>query len=491
MADSGARPPVSVAVALPTRGLIHSRTIESVMRALDHAERLGVAARVNGGWLCIAHGLPIPESHERATDLAMQTGAEVVLFAEDDNVWPEIAVVELLATLEQTGAGMAAINYPVGTRGTRWTSVYRENGEVLFCGFGITAIRADVFRRLERPWYPMDRWYGRIPVEGGGTRLGFIDRPWPTDKAGRKVNGGIDVAFGIRVREDAGYTIAEVPHLVGAQLRVVKMGAASGSGLNEEPHRVEVWDTIDADQRAFQAQDLDRFDIRAIWHAWKVGFRTFGPWKSQFWLGDQPFGGTYDAMHDERIVLARDTFRDARTVLELGAFEGGHTAAIARWADRVVGVEGRPENAAKARWILGTMEATNAEIVEADLEAMRLADLGSFDLVVALGVLYHVREPVKLIAKMADAAPNAVIWTHVSPTDERFEYAEFGHADPLSGLSETSVWLPRDELLAALHERYATVEIADEWHPGEYPATSASFMNTTMPSMTIIAKGAR
>ncbi len=491
----------SVAVLTPTRGRIQSRTVESVHAAVRRAEADG-AVRMVEDWWKWAHGLPIPAAHEHVTEQAMATDADLFLFVEDDNILPVAALTACVETLAaHPEAGVAAVDYPVGSRGVRWDSIYRERGEVLFSGLGITLIRRAVFERLPRPWFDLSRWYGRICDTCGNPRvnermrglratacrctgtpsssLALIDLPFPPG------TGGVDVAFSIRVRE-LGFTIEQVPKMIGAQIRITGGGAASGSGNNESPERVEIWDTIDASQKYFQVNDYDRFDMRARWAEWQRGIQRLAPWKTGWWFGDKYFGGPFDAMHDPRVVMAREAFGFPERVLELGSLEGGHTTAISRWAQEVVGIEGRESNAAKARWILQQHGASNASVMVGDLEQMRLADLGQFDLVFCVGVLYHMTEPLKLIAACADAAPNLFLWTHVSKGPERETYQEFGLDDPLSGLSDTSLWLPRAELLAELERRYDRVEVMDE-----VDFTGVPFMNQDMPTITVAAWGAK
>lgn len=388
----------------------------------------------------------------------MAVGADYLFFLEDDNCVPETALVEMMKVMAEEGptCGVVPVAYPIGTRGTRWNSIYREDGEVLFCGLGTTLIRRKVFEKLGKPWFDLSRWYGRVPDGKGGTRLGLINKPYPPNV------GGIDVAFHLRVRDEAGFTIHAVPNMIGGHIRIKKAGATSGSGINDQPHTIEIWDTIDADQRIFVAEDRSRFYSVALHQTWNQGFRVRRPWVTKFWLADYQFGGDYDATHDSRIKLCREKFPEVKTVLELGSFEGGHTVALARWAEHVTGVEGRQKNAEKARWILKVHDIENAGIVSGNLEDIRLADLGSFDLCVSIGVLYHMPEPLKLIAAMADAAPNLFLWTHVAKDAEREDWHEEGVDWPLAGLSDRAVRLPKTELLAELRARYRKVEVLGE-----------------------------
>jgi methionine biosynthesis protein MetW len=89
--------------------------------------------------------------------------------------------------------------------------------------------------------------------------------------------------------------------------------------------------------------------------------------------------------------------RDARRILDLGCSSGALGAALKERQDcAVVGVEVDPVYAARARERLD-------EVVEADLETVDLAPLGSFDCVLAADVLEHLRDPLGLLRAAADA----------------------------------------------------------------------------------------
>jgi hypothetical protein len=117
-------------------------------------------------------------------------------------------------------------------------------------------------------------------------------------------------------------------------------------------------------------------------------FERRGPWVTRFTIDGQPRGGQYDAWNDPRLRWFQERFPDVATVLELGSLEGGHTARLAAQPGvrRVVGVEGRPANIERARFVHGLLGSTNVEFVQADLEHADLSSLGTFDAVACLGV---------------------------------------------------------------------------------------------------------
>ena len=173
------------------------------------------------------------------------------------------------------------------------------------------------------------------------------------------------------------------------------------------------------------------------------------PWVSGFRLGGEKFGGDFEPPGDwESLVWAR--WPDVRTVLELGCCEGQRTRHLAARAERVVAVEGRAANLARARLALGAQGITNVELCQGNLETMPLANLGQFDACYIVGLLYHLPEPWRLIEQLPAVSSRVFLWTHycrdVDATAEpmpgmpgRFCLeGDLGHG--LSGLSPRSFW---------------------------------------------------
>lgn len=457
------KPVPTVAVATPSRGLVHTRTVESVLTALNVAEAQGVVKRVGAEYWSFTHDLPIPDAHERVTELALKTKPDLLLFVEDDNVVPPDGIVRAVQRMQETKAGIVAIPYAVGAvGGTRWNSVYREHGKIRFTGLGLTLIDHRVFDKLPKPWFTLKRRHGTVPDGKGGLKVGLVDKPMPEG------SGGVDVVFCLRV-EEAGFKLAAVEDLVGGHLRVKKLGSYSGSGVNNSPHAIEEWDSIERDQHIIRGEDGTRF--RPPPNELSRQFRRLGPWISGFEVDGRRYGGTYKPMEDPRLDLYQARFPDMGKVLELGALEGGHTAALARRSKHVTGVEGRSANITRGRFILSLFGVTNARLVRGNLETLSLTTLGTFDLVFCVGLLYHLPDPISLLDQMAKAAPRLFLWTHHGGEAEK-DYQEFGLKDPLSGLSATSKWLSRGALLKALAKGYGTVDVLLEEpnHHGAGPA---------------------
>jgi hypothetical protein len=195
----------------------------------------------------------------------------------------------------------------------------------------------------------------------------------------------------------------------------------------------------------------------------KAEFQRRGPWVTRFVVGSEAYGGDYDAASDERLGQFFESFPGARTILELGSLEGGHTLQLAQRAgvQRVLGIEGRQASIDRARYAQSLLEVSNVEFMQANLERLNLSRLGQFDVVFCVGILYHMPQPWKLIDKMAHISAGLFVWTHYVQDDQARDMPngfkgltinESGPSDPLSGLSRKCFWPTFDSLLAMLRK---------------------------------------
>ena len=218
----------------------------------------------------------------------------------------------------------------------------------------------------------------------------------------------------------------------------------------------------------------------------RSAFRSRGPWVTRFRIGDRDYGGKANLMDDGRIDQFSRAFPAARSVLELGSLEGAHSFSLARRVDRVVAVEGREENIARAEFVRELLKIENVTFVEADLETTPLEQFGTFDAVFCVGLLYHLPKPWLLLDQFAGVAPSLFLQTHYAEREESSvdgmpgrTYREFGRDDPLSGLSPTSFWLTIPALTQRLEESGYAVEIleADTGHKNGPIVTLAARLN--------------
>jgi 2-polyprenyl-3-methyl-5-hydroxy-6-metoxy-1,4-benzoquinol methylase len=90
-------------------------------------------------------------------------------------------------------------------------------------------------------------------------------------------------------------------------------------------------------------------------------------------------------------VLQRP-LKDLR-VLDLGCLEGLYAVEFARHGATVVGIEARDANLEKARFAKQALGLENLEFVKDDVRNLRPEKYGTFDVVLCLGLLYHLDAP--------------------------------------------------------------------------------------------------
>jgi tRNA (mo5U34)-methyltransferase len=170
---------------------------------------------------------------------------------------------------------------------------------------------------------------------------------------------------------------------------------------------------------------------------------------------------------DRRIVeLDRRAPLSERTVLEIGCFEGIHTAALAMRARHVKACDGRIENVVKTI-VRCAMFGVAPSVFRWDMEEPPPAgiDLAS-DVLHHVGVLYHLTDPVGHLAGLLPHVKDAVLLdTQVAAPEaaretyeaggRRVRYAHFseaGREPPFAGLRGHAKWLVADDLVALVRE---------------------------------------
>jgi len=154
-----------------------------------------------------------------------------------------------------------------------------------------------------------------------------------------------------------------------------------------------------------------------------------------------------------------------RRTLEVGCFEGVHTIALCQFGARVTAVDGRIEHVVKTQTRCA-LYGCYPEVYCFDLELGGLARLPEFDVLLHIGVLYHLTDPVSHLQKLLPRIREAVFLdTHVARPEEimhRYEvggitypvrlYIEGGRKEPFSGLREHAKWLLREDVLKILRQ---------------------------------------
>ena len=80
-------------------------------------------------------------------------------------------------------------------------------------------------------------------------------------------------------------------------------------------------------------------------------------------------------------------------VLDLACGEGIYGLELARMKANVVAIEGREANIEKARLVKQILSLDNLELVQDDVRNLSAEKYGVFDVVLCLGILYHLKAP--------------------------------------------------------------------------------------------------
>ena len=203
----------------------------------------------------------------------------------------------------------------------------------------------------------------------------------------------------------------------------------------------------------------------------------YGPWTTNVDLGygvhtldgEDGSRGTRLRRFVQIVSDVADKPLEELRILDLACLEGMFAVELARLGANVVGIEGREANIAKACFAKEALSLGNLEFYQDDVRNLSKEKYGRFDIVLCLGILYHLDSPdvFRFVERMAEVCDrSAVIDTKVSLTAEEshaYEGKEFSGSsyyehnpnatqDEVSKLAWsslnnlTSLWLTRPSL---------------------------------------------
>lgn len=163
--------------------------------------------------------------------------------------------------------------------------------------------------------------------------------------------------------------------------------------------------------------------------------------------------------------ISGPSFENLR-VLDLACLEGLYGIEMALQGAQVLGIEGRQANLEKARLAKEALSLDNIEFVQDDVRNLSEEKYGRFDIVLCLGILYHLDVPdvlgfLEQIGNVCDKI--AIIDTHVSKQPEicytyknkkywGSNYQEVPNTVWSSLDNENSFWLTRASLYNMLSQ---------------------------------------
>ena len=106
-------------------------------------------------------------------------------------------------------------------------------------------------------------------------------------------------------------------------------------------------------------------------------------------------------------------------VADLGCLEGGFALALAQNEANALGIEARARELEKATLLKEHFELPNLRFIQGDVKDFTSERFGRFDVVLALGILYHLDKPALWLNQIASATKAVLIVdTHYAPSDD-------------------------------------------------------------------------
>ena len=171
-----------IGIVLCTRGLVFTETEIAISKNLSKYNHK----------IYRSFNLTIPECQNALTEQALADGCDKLLYIEEDTVMPDGAMERLLLA----DADIACVDYAVA--GYSCITKSKETDEILWCALGCTLIKAEVFSKLEKPYFRSDKV--------------LLLNSWPSVSwinAGAQAYGGQDIYFCMMAREK-GFKITQV-----------------------------------------------------------------------------------------------------------------------------------------------------------------------------------------------------------------------------------------------------------------------------------------
>lgn len=225
-----------------------------------------------------------------------------------------------------------------------------------------------------------------------------------------------------------------------------------------------------------QLADLELATLNNLlpWHAFIIDGRgrRFG---DAAWAGKRT---EPQVIPDPRVLdMDRRFGLQDKTVLEVGCFEGVHTIALCRRSAHVIAIDSRVENVAKTLVRAAMFDcwprAYVVDVEDHDADASHLAA----DVAHHVGVLYHLRDPVAHLTRLASYVRiGLMLDTHVAPDGQAnstyqscggewryWRYGEGGRDDPFSGMYGHAKWLSLSDLqLALAASGFSKIDIVEQ-----------------------------
>lgn len=229
------------------------------------------------------------------------------------------------------------------------------------------------------------------------------------------------------------------------------------------------------------------------------GFDIFKEWHCQFPIGKLSIEGIQEkiSLSEPRIdeLIRRIDPRDKR-ILELGSLEGLHSFMLHSLGVReVIAIEGRAENFLKCLIVKNSFNLNRCKFFFGDLKEILPGLSGTFDICLALGILYHLDNPISILYQIGKISKNLFAWTHYSTDDfpegplvhiqeegkiYRGKYVEEDKNNYLSGLYGKAFWIWEGDILKLVRDAgFREIEIIHKEKHEHGPAVTFMAKNNS------------
>jgi len=154
-------------------------------------------------------------------------------------------------------------------------------------------------------------------------------------------------------------------------------------------------------------------------------------------------GGALDAIHATRLSMMRAALGTefgaslaGRTVIDIACHQGYFSTQLAAMgASDVLAVDARAEHVADASLIRDALQLKNLRIEQADVHALTPDATGTFDIVLMLGLIYHLENPVGALRTAAALTQRiCLVETQIVPgLTGMVDYGSYRFVRPLKG----------------------------------------------------------
>ncbi len=153
--------------------------------------------------------------------------------------------------------------------------------------------------------------------------------------------------------------------------------------------------------------------------------------------------GALDAIHDTRRAMLHDIVRArfgdslaGRKAIDIACHQGWFSTQLLEWgADAVLAVDARAEHIADVELVRSALDLSKLQTLRSDVHALDTTGLGQFDLVLMLGLIYHLENPIGALRQARALTRHlCVVETQVVPgMSGMVDYGSYRFVRPLKG----------------------------------------------------------